>query len=171
MTDPMPLEKQLSSLSALIQEQMTPVFAQKGIVLPVICSSTLLCLGRIAPATVTDIAKQVGHPHQSVAQHLGKLLKLGIIKKQADTNDKRRTEYVLTAVGQQQIQKLHAYNQQAEKVFETLAKTLGADLPALLLAAEEQLRTRPLTARFKPEPKSKKQKDDAAPPLPQLSLL
>lgn len=140
--------KKLLDLAYLIAEQVPQVYSQKGMIFPAICSSTLMCLNKQGSGSVTEIAHILKHPHQTVAQHLKTLSKLGIIKKRADKNDKRRTEYSLTALGKEQAEYLDNYNLQAADVFKTLDEDIGVDLGAILDVGIKALRQRPMVDRF-----------------------
>ncbi|WP_269714036.1 MarR family winged helix-turn-helix transcriptional regulator [Caulobacter sp. NIBR2454] len=144
--------KKLLDLAFLIQSQVTQVYARKGMVFPVSCSSTLLHLSKSGPASVTEVARALQHPHQTVAQHLATLSKLRAIEKRTDPADRRRTEYFLTAFGTAQADLLHQYNIEAAAVFEGLDTDIGADLGDLLDNAMAALDARPMDERFPPRP-------------------
>jgi len=140
--------KKLLDLVHLIIEQVSPVYSQKGMIFPISCSSTLLNLGRNGPASVTEIAKILGHPHQTVAQHLNILTKLGLVRKHADRNDKRRSEYRLTKKGSDQADRLNHYNLGAAEVFQSLSDDVGVDMAQILDAAYGHLKRRTIADRF-----------------------
>lgn len=140
--------KKLLDLAYLILDQVAQVYSQKGMIFPVICSSTLMCLSKRGPASVTEIARVLKHPHQTVAQHLKTLTRLGIVEKRADENDKRRTEYILTTLGKGQAERLDNYNLQAADVFQTLDGDIEVDLGAILDVGTEALNRRTMTDRF-----------------------
>ncbi len=140
--------KKLLDLTFLIQSQVVKVYTRNGMVFPVSCSSTLLHLSRSGPASVTEVASALRHPHQTVAQHLATLGKLRIVEKRSDAKDRRRTEYVLTEFGTTQAGLLHAYNVEAAAVFEGLDADIGCDLGELLDHAIAALNIRPMDDRF-----------------------
>jgi DNA-binding MarR family transcriptional regulator len=142
--------KKLLDLAFLIQSQVTKVYARNGMVFPVSCSSTLLHLSKSRPASVTEVARSLRHPHQTVAQHLATLSKLHVIGKRTDAADRRRTEYYLTDFGTTQADLLHQYNVEAAAVFEGLDADIGADLGDLLDKAMRALDDRPMDDRFSP---------------------
>lgn len=144
--------KKLLDLAFLIQSQVTKVYARNGMVFPVSCSSTLLHLSKSGPASVTEVARALQHPHQTVAQHLATLSKLNVIEKRTDPADRRRTEYFLTGFGTAQASLLHQYNLEAAAVFEGLDADIGADLGDLLDKAMAALDARPMDDRFSPSP-------------------
>lgn len=140
--------KKLLDNAYLIMEQAKSVYIQRGMVFPVICSSTLVCLKTGGFTSVTEIAKEIGHPHQTVAQHLRALSKLDILDKRTDKKDLRRTEYYLTALGHEQAELLNKYNIEAASVFRGLDADIGIDLGATLDAAYDQLTRKTLSDRF-----------------------
>ncbi|MDG1827501.1 MAG: MarR family transcriptional regulator [Henriciella sp.] len=141
--------KKLLDLAYLILDQVSTVYTQKGMIFPVICSSTLLFLSKRKPASVTEIARALEHPHQTVAQHLKTLDKLGIVQKRPDKTDKRRSEYHLTEVGKVQAQRLDEYNLQAADVFKSLDEDIGADLGKMLDTSIAALAAHTMEDRFK----------------------
>lgn len=140
--------KKLLDLAYLIIDQVADVYVQKGMIFPVICSSTLLFLSKRGPASVTEIARVLEHPHQTIAQHLATLGKLGIVKKRQDKTDKRRSEYHLTQTGVKQAALLDNYNLQAAEVFQSLDEDVAVDLARVLDASMAALKKWPMADRF-----------------------
>lgn len=140
--------KKLLDLSYLIQAQVASVYDEKGMVFPVVCSSTLLFLKLHGPASVTEVAKALEHPHQTVAQHLNTLGRLDIVEKRRDKTDQRRSEFVLTEIGEDQSERLERYNIEAADVFTGLDKDIGADLGQLLEVGRTHLLDRSMSDRF-----------------------
>lgn len=144
--------KKLLDLAFLIQSQVTKVYVRKGMVFPVSCSSTLLHLNKEGPASVTEVARALQHPHQTVAQHLATLGKLRIVERRTDAADRRRTEYLLTEFGEAQADLLDHYNVEAASVFQGLNADIGADLGDILDKAMSALDDRPMDDRFSNSP-------------------
>lgn len=140
--------KKLLDLAYLIQAQVTEVYTHKGMIFPVSCSSTLLYLGKQGPASVTEVARALQHPHQTVAQHLSTLGKLNIVESRADERDRRRLEYVLTDLGRAQAGLLDQYNIEAAEVFERLNDDIGTDLGSVLDIGIRALNSRSMADRF-----------------------
>jgi DNA-binding MarR family transcriptional regulator len=140
--------KKLLDLAFLIQGQVTEVYAHKGMIFPVSCSSTLLFLSNRGPASVTEVARALQHPHQTVAQHIATLGKLHIIDKRDDETDRRRIEYFLTDIGTAQADLLDAYNLEAAEVFERLNRDIGTDLGDVLDIGIAALKRRTMADRF-----------------------
>ncbi len=140
--------KKLLDLAYLIQGQAAEVYRARGMVFPVICSSTLLRLADAGPASVTQIAAVLEHPHQTITQHLNALIKLGIAEKRPDESDKRRFEFHLTPFGEEQAALLKSYNAAAARVFTELDEALSVTLSAVLDGGITALKEHPLAARF-----------------------
>lgn len=140
--------KKLLDLAFLIQAQVTEVYVHKGMIFPVSCSSTLLYLHKRGPASVTEAARVLQHPHQTVAQHLATLSKLNIIDKRSDETDRRRVEYFLTGLGEAQAALLDQYNIEAAEVFERLNADIGTDLGDVLDIGLAALNNRSMADRF-----------------------
>jgi len=140
--------KKLLDLAYLIQSQVTEVYRRKGMIFPVICSSTLLFLSRHGPASVTEVAKALEHPHQTVAQHFKTLSKLDIVQNRKDPLDKRRAEYFVTETGKDQADRLEQYNVEAADVFKSLDDDLAQDLGQILDAGRHSLLHRSMADRF-----------------------
>ena len=70
------MAKKLLDLSYLFQSQVSQVYRKEGM----ICSFTLLFLSSHGPASITEVAQALEHPHQTVAQHFKTLGELGIVQ-------------------------------------------------------------------------------------------
>lgn len=140
--------KKLLDLKYLILEQAAPIYVKRGLIFPVTCSSTLLHLNNAGPSSVTEIAKALDHPHQTIAQYLCKLTKLGLVDCRLDTNDKRRSEYHLTKKSKNQLTKLINYNRESALAFEGLNKDIGVDLSQVLDTSFEHLKRKSLSERM-----------------------
>ena len=140
--------KRAKDFNYLITAQAESVYRARGIVFPVVVSSTIYYLYRNGPAAMADIAKALEHPHQTIAQHAATLTKCGLIEKRADKNDRRRSLFYLTRRGKEQAQRLEDLSSEAAQVFGELFEELGIDVAAVLEAAQEALKSRPLIDRF-----------------------
>lgn len=129
-------------------EQIQKVYEQRGIVIPVAVSSTLHCICDNEGASLADIARHLDIPHQLVAQRIGKLTRFKLVKKCPDPNDKRRSEYFLTALGQEQAKRLMQCMDDAALIYSELFDEIGCDLAQVLLDAVKALERNPLDYRF-----------------------
>ena len=142
------LGKRLQDLLGLSHQQMQQVYEQRGLVIPVEGSSTLQALAPGARLALADLSRDLGQPHQLVAQRLRKLAALELVKSQPDQNDRRRTEYVLTPRGEDQWRLLDALMNEAVEVNRALFAEIGVDLISGLEAATEALEQRSFLERF-----------------------
>lgn len=141
--------KMALDFALLVSRQAESVYERKGITFPVTVSSTVLYLTGVNTASLVEIARALGHPHQLIAQRLKILLKLELIKCAPDPNDRRRTVYSLTKEGSRQSVRLRKYCGEAAKVFSDLSDEIGVDLLSALGAAVSSLQQTPLSRRFK----------------------
>lgn len=132
----------------LILEQVRTVYLDKGMIFPVIASSTLLYISEHEPVSLTEISKALEHPHQVIAQRTATLMKLNLLRKQPDPNDKRRSEFSLTKIGSTQAALLHKYNIEAADVFQSIFDDAGVDIGAALDAGNNAMKQRTMAHRF-----------------------
>ena len=126
------LPKEAFDFASLMEKQAKPVYEAMGIVIPVITTSTLVIIQQLKAASLLDIARALNISHQLAAQRVKILLKLQLLNAEKDVNDKRKTNYTLTAFGETQAQLVAAYLARADHVFEQLNVELGLDLMQLL---------------------------------------
>lgn len=139
--------KQADDLGQLISEQIKPLYDSLGIVVPVKSCSIIHALNQAQRASVTEIARSLKQSHQLVKQKLPRLQKLGLITASSDPADKRKTDYQLTSMGQDQALLLKQHSLAA--VYEQLSKEVEADLFKVLTAAIDGLKSKDLMTRFK----------------------
>ncbi len=140
--------KMALDLAYLIEAQAEGVYVQRDIIFPVIASSTMLFMDSVESASLLEIAKALGHPHQLVAQRIKTLLNLKLLKAKGDASDKRRTLYSLTSAGRIQTQRLKDYCADASLAFIALSAELGVDLQHVLRNARVNLKQTPLGKRI-----------------------
>lgn len=138
--------KYADDLGQLISIQIKPVYQSVGIVVPVKSCSIIHALAYLQQASLMDLAKFLNQSHQLVKQKLPRLLKLNLLLKSHDPNDKRRTLYTLSTLGQQQAELLQ--QNPLEQVYQQLSLEVGADIYAVLSAAMEGLKNKDLLTRF-----------------------
>jgi DNA-binding MarR family transcriptional regulator len=142
------MAKRVFDLYLLILKQAEEVYQNKGMLFPVIVSSTILFLASVKSASLSQTAKALGQPHQLIAQRIKILLKLKMISSSPDINDKRRTLYKLTGLGKKQGALLDDYCLEAAVAFNDLSGELGLDLHQLLNQACEALEQKSFAQRF-----------------------
>ncbi len=134
---------------SMIEKQAGIVYKQMELIIPVITSSTLILIADQGTASLLEIARGLGIPHQLAAQRVKALLKLQVIVADKDSADKRRTNYQLTTLGTQQHQVLLTYLEHADKVFAALTEEFGVDLMEVLSAVNKSFVERPLANRIR----------------------
>lgn len=142
------LGKAATELIYVSSKQVLEVYQQRGIVISVEVSSTLLFLYNNKNTTLTDIALDLNLPHQLIAKRVKKLLKLNLIKKQTDTKDKRRTFIKLTSEGKKQSILLQKCMNDMAIVYQELYQEIGCDLPKFLECAINALNKKTIIERF-----------------------
>lgn len=142
------LGKLASQLTAVTSEQMQAIYAQRGLMIPVLVSSVLHYVFKHDGASLAEISRGLGLQHQLVAQRVKKLQALGLLEKQPDPTDGRRTQYSLTEAGRAQARLLVVCMEDTAVVYRALFKEIGCDLIAALSAAIDAVRSKPLTVRF-----------------------
>lgn len=148
--------KQADDLGQLISEQIKPLYVSLGIVVPVKSCSIIHTLSRLGQASVTEIARVLNQSHQLVKQKLPRLIQLALIEDHADPNDKRKTYYALTQLGQDQADLLRQHS--LEKVYAQLSDQVGADLYRVLTAAISELKNQDLYSRYLEQQENKQEK-------------
>lgn len=118
--------------AATMEKQAAPVYQQFGLIIPVITSSTLCFIAEHKKSSLLEIARALGTTHQLAAQRVKILLQLELISADKDPDDKRRTNYTLTAKGVKQNELLDKYLLQAEQAFIELNQELELDLMLVL---------------------------------------
>lgn len=138
----------LHDLYHLFLDQVSDLYEDFGLDIPVVCSSTLQLIyekDQIAPA---DIARALNDPHQVVAQRLASLSKRQMIQKKGDPEDRRRTVISLTERGKNQARLLEHLMAVSQPVYSELGDEIGADVPAILKQVQSALQTTDLRSRM-----------------------
>lgn len=129
-------------------EQVESVYLMRGIIIPVIVSSLLQYLSDHEGASLTEIGRALGVPHQLVAQRINKLKNLSLIERRADPGDGRRFGFFLNSHGEEQARRLKACMEDMALIYEDLYQEIECDLAQKLLEAVGSLETRSLKERF-----------------------
>ena len=148
-TDPVFLGKRAEDLSWTIEQQLVPVFKQRGIVIPIRSCSLMFALRGRPPASAADLAKALDQSHQLVLQKTPALLSKRLIRKRDDPNDRRRRVFQLTAAGERQLGLVEDLLALLRAVYVQLDEELGLELFQLLGRAREALEERDLATRLR----------------------
>ena len=142
------LGKHAQDLILKSSQQVLEVYQHRGIIIPVVVSSTMQFLNRQDGASLADIARALSLPHQLVAQRIDKLRKLDLVEGRADKTDRRRTEYHLNDEGRDQAQRLRQCMEDMAHIYGDLYKEIECDLAQKLLDGIQALERTPLLKRF-----------------------
>ena len=142
------IAKQASDLSLLCEAQMSEVYADYGIKIPVYASSTLHCLSLLENTSLADLAKALNATHQVTTQRVKKLEQLGLLKRNQDPNDVRRIILILTHEGIEEAKKLKECMDAAALAYQDLSAQIGADLSQTIGTATRALVRQPLSERL-----------------------
>ncbi len=140
------LGRLLDQLSAVVEDQTAAVFEQAGVIIPVRSCSMMVTLDLRTDASTADLADALGITHQLATQKLGKLMKLGLVRRQPDPADARRKRVVLTDLGRAQLDRLHGTTPLFERAYAGLFAEIG-DLAQTLRSARAALHHRSIAER------------------------
>ncbi|RXI40877.1 hypothetical protein DP129_01720 [Clostridium tetani] len=122
------LLKDITNLSKLMNRKLNAKMDGKKISpYPIIILNQL---DRKKPTTLTDIREKLGIPNSTISTVLDKLLEKGLIKKEKDETDKRRTFLYLTEKTYEEEKKI--IKQHVEVFKEVLSKATDEDLNTLI---------------------------------------
>ncbi len=134
-------------LSYQICRESAELAARAGVIAPERAHSVMLLLAKHPPATLAEISRLDGQPHQLLAARLAPLEKLGLIERLEDPTDMRRRPYCLTALGRGDAARIEGVTSRLADVLRGLFEEMGIDLVATLDEALERLRKNPLVDR------------------------
>ncbi len=140
--------KKAADLVDLIALQAAVVYQQRGMVFPVVTSSTLDYLARHDGVSAADVAQALEHPHQLITQRIAGLEKLHLVERHTDPDDGRRLLVRLTPKGRKQAELLEDYIAASTKAVDDLFAEIDSDLSAVIDRAILALKQRPFSDRF-----------------------
>jgi len=138
----------LERLVELIVHQGNAMLAATGVSFPSRAVSTILLIAERTMISAADIAKELGQPHQLVTQRIELLLKLGIIQRKEDPNDRRRKVLLLSKKGHAEFKLLQQSLSEANNALAELQQDIGTDLTSAAHAAISALKQRPILDRI-----------------------
>lgn len=77
----------------------------------------LVRIARLGPIGVVDLAARVGRDYTTVSRQVAKLQSIGLVKRQAGSDDRRVHESVVTAEGKAMIDALDAARERLARTF------------------------------------------------------
>jgi len=142
------LGKHAHDLMLKTSDQMGQVYEQRGIAVPMVASSVAHFLAENDRASLSDVARGLDIPHQLAAQRVQKLLDLGLVNKQHDPADARKSAYSLTVAGRHQANLLAECMAGTVEVYEDIYAEIGCDLAAALVEGMKCIERKTLAERF-----------------------
>lgn len=139
----------LGRLADLIVAQGEDLLQDAGLDFPARAVSSVLLIGERGQISASDIANDLGQPHQLVTQRVELLIKLQIIERLHDPNDARRKILTLTDKGAAQFKRLKACLADADRAFEIMFTEINCDLPTIAARAMEALDKSAIRERVK----------------------
>jgi DNA-binding MarR family transcriptional regulator len=127
----------------------TQIYADRvGIRAPLKTHSAILFLLRQGPASLSEIARTDGQSHQLLASRMDPLERMGLIERFEDPKDARRSPYRLTKAGREEAKRVESALAVKAEAMRRLFAEMDQDLIAVLEAAIEHLRVKPLGQRL-----------------------
>lgn len=139
---------QLLRLVDLIAVQGDELLQEAGIVIPSRTVSCVLFVGDKGKVSAADIAKALKQPHQLATQRVDLLVKLGLLDRISDPEDRRRNILILTRKGKDQYRRLNVRLAEIEQAFLGLFSEIGCDLTDIAGQALTALSNTPLLQRI-----------------------
>lgn len=134
-------------LSHQIGKESAELTARAGVMAPERTHSVMLFLAAHPPATLAEIARIDGQPHQLLAARMAPLEHLGLIERTEDPADRRRRPYRLTELGKEDAARIERAAREIAGAMGGLFEEMEVDLIAVLDEAIERLRRVPLVER------------------------
>lgn len=116
-------------------------------VTPISDVSLMMYIFNNPQCSIAEMARGLDYSHQRTAARVSELLKLKLIKKQADPKDSRCKRFRLTELGQQDFQKLQDVCQRVANAMDELFEQAGVDLMENMLTVVKLLKSQPLLIR------------------------
>jgi len=138
----------LRRLSDAITQEVLTVYRDQGVDFELRYAPVLLILHQKNQVISQEIAANLGFSRAAVSQIMVAMLKDDLITETPDPQDRRKRWLSLTSKGAALVAQLQPIWQQAERVFQQLAKETDLDLLGTLDQLEAALARRPLSERF-----------------------
>lgn len=134
-------------LSHQICRESAELAARSGVLAPERAHSVMLFLAKHPPATLAEIARIDGQPHQLLAARMAPLEHLELIERTDDPADRRRRPYRLTELGKEDAARIERAAREIADAMGGLFSEMEVDLIAVLDDAIERLRRTPVAER------------------------
>jgi DNA-binding MarR family transcriptional regulator len=134
-------------LSDLIEQQSAKVFERAGLVIPVKSSFLLSAITTLGPVSASDLVRALNRSHQLIQQKIPKLLKLGLITRRPDPDDRRVMLIETTDKGREQLALFEQLAPRFDQAYAELEEDTGPVFDAINRAIGA-LKSRPLVERI-----------------------
>ncbi len=142
------LGRRAADFANLLTAQAEVVYRERGMIFPVVTSSTLHFISQNPNLSLADISNALEQPHQVIAQRIASLDKLNLVERTPDPSDRRRQLLKLSDEGLRQVGLLEEYLIASQVAIRDLYDELGADLSSMLTNASAALKRRSFADRF-----------------------
>ncbi len=146
--DGMFLGRKAEELSWELEQQFLPIFESVGLVVPVKSCSLVRTLGKMEQASVADLSREMKQSHQLILQKVPALLKLRLVTRRPDPDDRRRVIFELTNEGEKQVEILASIERDVVRIYQDLYREIGVDLMDALDRSLNTIRGRSLRERL-----------------------
>lgn len=143
------VSNKLLRLVDLIADQGDDLLREAEITIPSRAVACTLFIGDNGSVSLAEISRALDEPHQLSAQRVEGLIELGLLERRDDAKDRRRKVLRLTKSGKAQYQRLLVRLAEIEHALADLYAEIDHDLSAILDAAIDALRRRPLLQRIR----------------------
>ena len=144
----------LGRLVDLIVDQGEALLRSRGATFRSTAASTMLLISERNGLSTADVARELRQPHQLATQRVEALLELGLVERNSDPRDRRRSVLALSPKGRTEAQLLADVLRDADNAFRELYTEIGTDLSEVVFAAMEELLRCPLEERIAKGPTS-----------------
>ncbi|MCF6439297.1 MarR family transcriptional regulator [Pseudoalteromonas luteoviolacea] len=141
-------------LSDLISEQGAAAIHSYGITTPSTAISSMYYIEKNNGATVAELAEALCVTHQMATQRTHTLVKLELICRKPNPEDKRAKTLHLTELGKKEVMQLKPLTSKMTEIFTELTQQIECDLLQKVREAEKALIDTPLMQRLEALDKS-----------------
>jgi DNA-binding MarR family transcriptional regulator len=138
-----------SRLDAMIHDQCKVLFRRNDLQTPIKAVSVVVFLHKHPGATLFEMAKAFGQPHQLVAARLKLLETKKLVRRLSDTVDARRIRLYLSDAGQKDAERVLETCGHLATCFNEVFETAGVDLVSAMFDVMQELDSESLEARLR----------------------
>jgi DNA-binding MarR family transcriptional regulator len=143
------LARRLRALSDQFVDDIQVYLTEQGVQAPARGLSTVMLIATAPGTGVTQLAEKLGFSHPLMINLLSQLEKLGLVRFQADSADKRRRLVYLTREGEAEVSKLKSAIPAITAAYASLSQQAGHDLWAALEDMSRAMQEKPYLERLR----------------------